>query len=455
MLTTVIDKLAGYSSSIHSWSIDSPGGGQSPKVNERGLYVQGWVLTTLGKPAEHIVIVMGEDEQTPVLKVPFGGERPDVIERRFGVTSEGHPQIKCGFWSYLPADTIWFRVGAVIDQRPEWLCEVRIQSSPVESNAQPLVGVLSGSDGWLFLDNDTNRSVDQHTGKALLDADKIEGWLKYFKDTRALASRIGARRHAVLVAPSKEQVLPERYPYARGRKNILEQVLSCSESIDHIVDAGRLLLSRPDKESCLIKTDTHWTDHGARVVVMALLAELGFSTAEAEVVFADDRYHTMRHHGDLGIKCKPPVSAPTEFLLAPPVDSDAVFDNQLPNMGRVLVYACPDAPWSETFLMFGASSSHVMLKYLKRLFRRVVLVHSAANVDPAVVEHEKPDVLVFQTTARFMIEVPHTAYNLNHTVASKLKEADEPLRNRVAEVVSKGCEQPADQYYFNMLVGAV
>lgn len=439
------------------WVLDSPAQGKNPQITDKGLYIQGWVLPREGNFfPEYVAIEWGVGDAMQTLHLPLMYGRPDVIRRNLGVDAKTHPFLKCGFLGYIEACPQDFKIGFGAGDAIVWASSIQILDDPSEQTRLQLstrvssVSVVVGSEGWLFLDNDTNRSVDQHTGRVLLDEDKIEGWLLYFKETRALAARIGAK-HAVVVAPSKEQILPEYYPHARAKKTVVDQVLSSSEPADHVVDSALVLRARPDREACLIKTDTHWTDLGARVVVLALLKELCLSAPEAEAFFAADQYHSMPYHGDLGVKCNPPLAAKTEFLLAPPVDADAVFDNRLPNMGRVLIYSRPEALWSQNLLMFGASSSYVMLKYLKRLFRRVVFVHSAASVDADVVEHEKPDFLVLQTTARFMIEVPHTAYSLRDTVSLKLKESNDQARDVAANLASKGSGDASNEYYLRML----
>jgi hypothetical protein len=126
-----------------------------------------------------------------------------------------------------------------------------------------------------------------------------------------------------------------------------------------------------------------------------------------------------------------------------------VFDNQLPNIGRVLVFERADALWPQSLLIFGASSSYPMLKYLKRLFGRIVFVHSAGNVDREVVRHEGPDFLVMQTTARFMIEPPNTGFVLGAAVTSKMASNPEA---RARALASSGAQpHPRNQPYYRML----
>ena len=125
-----------------------------------------------------------------------------------------------------------------------------------------------------------------------------------------------------------------------------------------------------------------------------------------------------------------------QFLQAPLASSAAVFDNHLPNIGRVLVFGDAGAPWG-SLLLFGASSAYPMLKYLKRLFRRIVFVHSAGNADAEIVRHERPDYLVLQTTARFMVTPPDTGFRLADAVAAKLQGANDDARLRARASAAK------------------
>lgn len=410
-----VEKLAAPEVALHAWTLDFPAAGKAPRINERGLYLQGWVL-------EHTGAVRGALQARvngEVREIAFNNARPDVIQRVLGVAPEGHAQLRCGFIAYLADTPRDFELGVALDGTTHWLWRVHLDETACIVVAQPEMQVIRGSDDWLFLDNDTNRSVDQFVGQLILDEEGIDRWRAYLDSCAALAAAANAP-HAVVIAASKEQVLPEHYPHRKGELTVHEQVLQLCGPQHHVLDTAGLLSARSDKESCFIKTDTHWTDRGAMQSTLALLRELGLDAAQAGERLAGDVYYTMPFAGDLGVKLSPALAAPTEFLQTPPPASGAVFDNNLPNIGRVLVFEAADALWGRNMLVFGASSSYPMLKYLKRLFRRIVFIHSAGNVDATIVRHEQPDLLVMQTTARFMIEAPDTAFDLAGAVAGKL-----------------------------------
>ena len=438
--------------SIRSWVLDFPQSGAAARVTQAGLYLQGWLLTAPQAQRGQIMLRTRRDGEEQVQALAFNNDRPDVIQRVLGETPAGHPQLRCGFNAHVPGLPAEFTLGVCVDGRTIWLCEVSLSGTPiVHAAASPEeTQVIQGKDGWLYLDNDTNNSVDQYTGRLQLGADELRRWAAYLDESAALAGALGAR-HAIVVAASKEQVLPEFYPHARAPVTVHEQVLALARPEHRLVDTAALLAARADKESCFIKTDTHWTDRGARAACLATLAALGLDETRALGAFEGDKYYSASFIGDLGTKLRPPAGAPTEFLRAPAATDGAVFDNELPNIGRVLVFENAGAPWPNSLLLFGASSSYRMLRYLKRLFRRIVFVHSAGNVDPQIVQHERPDYLVMQTTARFMITPPGHGFRLADAVAEKLRGADETLRARALASAAKAQADPRNLPYCRML----
>lgn len=447
-----IERLPLDEPAIRTWVLDFPQDGAAARVTAAGLYLQGWLLTAPGAVRGEVMLRTRRDGAEQVQALPFNNDRPDVIQRVLGETPAGHAQLRCGFNAHVPGLPAEFGVGVCVDGRTTWLCEVNLSGTPlVHVAASPgETQVIQGKDGWLYLDNDTNNSVDQYTGRLRLEAQELQRWAAYLDNSAALAQTVGAR-HAVVIAASKEQVLPEFYPHARAAVTVQEQVLGLARPEHRIVDTAAMLAAREDKEACFIKTDTHWTDRGALAACLAMLATLGLDQAQALAAFRGDKYYTASFIGDLGTKLRPPAGAPTEFLRAPAATDNAAFDNELPNIGRVLVYENAAAIWPHSLLLFGASSSYRMLRYLKRLFRRIVFVHSAGNVDPQIVRHERPDYLALQTTARFMITPPGHGFALADAVREKLGGLDERARARALASAANAQADPRNQPYCGML----
>ena len=437
---------------LHAWALDFPQAGAAVRVGERGLYLQGWALGREHGDCVDMIVRAQTPQGEQLRRIPFNNARPDVIHRVLGAAPTDHPHLRCGFIAHLDPVPAAFTLGVDVRGQVHWLSEVTLDGEPEIRPQAAAQQVIVGAAGWLYLDNDTNRSVDQFTGCLTLDATGLEGWRAYLDACAEIAGAVQAR-HGVMIAASKEQVLPEHYPHPKGALTVHEQVLGLARPGHRLLDTAALLRARADREQCFIRTDTHWTDRGAMRASLELLALLGLDAQVARQRWSDDVYYTMPFAGDLGVKLVPALSAPTEFLQAPLASTGAVFDNHLPNIGRVLVFDDDAAPWS-SLLLFGASSAYPMLKYLKRLFRRIVFVHSAGNVDAEIVRHERPDYLVMQTTARFMITPPDTGFKLGAAVGTKLQAAEEETRLRALASADRARIDARNLPYCDMIAPA-
>ena len=392
---------------------------------------------------ELIVAVNGVTVHTQA----FNTKRPDVVERVLHERAENHVQLCCGFIAQIAAEklTSGFQVGVRADGVDTWLAQVDF-TEPMK--------VLEGSEGWLFLDNDSNHSVDQYIGQRMLGTEELNLWREYLSAVQVLAQRTNMR-HALVIAPSKEEVLPHRYPFNRAQTTVLDQVCALAKPEWNVVNAAPVLAAYTSPEACFKKTDTHWTDRGAMLAVMAVLERLELDVRKAEALFAKDVYEIRQEVGDLGCKMLPIRSAETEFLKTPMPEQDAVFDNGLPNIGRALVFENGLAIYPWKMVIFGASSSYPMLKYLKRLFRRLVFVHSAAQVDKAVLLHEQPDFLLLQSNGRFLVQPPNLSFSLTDAVFRKTAEATSAFRVKLQKYIAENNFSEKDSLYVQMVSKAL
>ncbi|MDR7119321.1 alginate O-acetyltransferase AlgX-related protein [Rheinheimera soli] len=393
---------------IIRWWLDSPISDATASLDTltgNGLVFQGWVLQA--KPADFQVYVRHGDELA-VFEPDCA--RPDVIEIILKQKPEKHPQLSCGFRFPLPLTSADFELGVIQDDQYFPLCQGHI-SGPFK--------VLEGKGNWLFLDNDTNKSVEQFTGKQLLEAEAKQSWQLYMAKLQAYAAQFQCK-HALLMAPAKEAVYTEFYPYAKGALTPVEQVL-------RLVPVGLNLcypveaLQQSAKRSFRV-TDTHWSPFGAMVAAVELAVSLGLVRENIEALFANDEYRRVPLIGDLGNKMFPPRSADEWLLKSFSYRKSVVSDNGLANFGRTLCLANELALVPRHLVIFGASSSYSMLDYLCRIFGRITLMHTAGNIDPGVVAELTPDYLVCQTNARYVVRAPDANYSLAAIIAEKSKD---------------------------------
>lgn len=411
---------------VWQWNLDYPSVAHGSKVEAGGLVVQGWVLFAT-EPVQRPEVLVRWNESFDVVH-GFTRPRPDVIANWCDAPVDSHPQLTCGFRFTVPPSLqrfeLWLRLGA-----QQWLLKT-VEPPQQEESSQPLLKVLRGRGGWLFLDNDTNNSVDQFCGRLALTPKGITQWQAYLEGLARLAEQRYVST-AMLIAPAKEAVLGDLYhPMAPGRPGPVDQVLALP---------GAELVAYPNDElqamgdESFHQTDTHWTHKGALAGVRVLAGKLGIQERGISACFEKDVYRRITKGGDLGNKLNPPQTCEVDILHSFNFLKHRVYDNGLPNFGRVIVTRYDAALVDATCLVFGSSSSYSMFNYLARLFRHLVFVHSAGNVDEDVVAACKPDYLVTQTNARFVVVVPTVGYSLKRDIEDKANRVAEDQSEQVAK----------------------
>lgn len=429
----VSDVFSGKTSPVATWCLDYPSSDRAPRFTHAGRVVQGWVLL---KPqmagAISRVRIICHLQPTFELRCPLMLKRPDVVGQILQQPADSHPQLYCGFRFTVPPDLCSFGLSLELDGQ-RWLLE-RVQVEPVMPDST-LLKVLKGRDDWLFLDNDTNFSVDQFTGRLRLTPRGLQEWRAYV-DTLKNGFAVLRSPALMLVAPTKESVMGHYHPMVAAAVPTLQPVFDLLPPDQLVYPVTELRETLGD--GAFFKTDTHWTQQGAALAAALVAKRLGLASEGVDQLLASDRYTTRKHTGDLGVKLQPRMQAPAYFLTSFHYSKWVVYDNGLPNFGRVIVIQYPDALEDTCCLIFGSSSSYSMFNYLCRFFRTLVFVHSAGNLDPSLIDAIAPDYLVAQTNARFMIRPPVADYNLKNTIIEKQNSLDSMAFERQTKIRNVG-----------------
>lgn len=394
-------------SSVYRWCLDSPVNDfavSDERVGEIGIKVRGWVLP-YPKKVFSVVLLCG-DEAIPL---PFNEERPDVIEKVLKDESSGHPHLKCGFRHSVRFKHADFSIGVIENANFHPLITGSIEGT---------LKVLEGKENWLFLDNDSNQSVEQYTGKLKISrAEKLK-WKSYFKSISvfSLSQQIPT---CLLIAPSKENVYPQFYPYSEAKVTPIKQFQKIvPESFPYIYPVESL---KAVNDRSYRICDTHWTLHGARESSILLAKKLIGKEEGLRELFQNDLYDAKEGFGDLGRKVYPPSSAKEDILSNYNYRNKVLFDNNLPNFGRIILIHNDTAFHASTILFFGSSSAYSMFHFLSRIFQTVAFVHTAGNVDQELIEQIRPNYFCMQTNARFIVKSPTANESVKRYIESKRK----------------------------------
>lgn len=399
---------------------------------EEGLAIFGWVVGG-DRAVEEVELSDGE---TLLTRVPLSVDRPDVVAALnlpTGATPGFNAVIepKGGGRSHLNVHAVIGdrrilvgRVEATAAPKPpgrdgdgqaiEWT----VRLPPPESEK-----VLIGKDGWLYLTRDSNDVIGQQTGKVRLSERSRQEWEQLLVRRVAAVERLGTRWQTVVV-PDKEIVYPEYLPdeIEPGGTRPIHEILEVANRVGAPVSYALDALQRAKASyNVYPRTDSHWNYRGS-YVAYRLLCELMRPGCEVPVLDAEEiQWAEPSVPGGLGQKMVPPLSSPTAWAHLPRHRSRLVFDNQVINHGRVVVFE-QNGGSPSTCLLFGESFAQHLVLFLKESFRRLVYVHTSMLVDE-IIEAESPDVVVSLPVERFLIKVPDDGPGLAGLAAAAAKKA--------------------------------
>lgn len=284
---------------------------------------------------------------------------------------------------------------------------------------------LLGKNGWIFLDHDSNRVIDQITGRHLLDQQGVDAWKKLILERDQYVASVGAQ-HLMFVAPNKELVYSEQLPdwVEIAEQRPIHQIMAAlgPQRARKIIYPLEAIRAGKMQGLTYPKSDTHWSGFGAYIGYQAFCAGLSNSGIEPlRVEGSRVAFEEVPYVGDLGIKFEPPVSAPTLSARIEGAAGRLAFDNRIPNRGRIRVFVNKDTTLPRC-VMFGDSFGGNLLPFLKESFSTLVYVYGK-SFDRELIEAYQPDVVLSQFVERFLIEppvdTPHFTYA--SVVRTKLK----------------------------------
>lgn len=160
---------------------------------------------------------------------------------------------------------------------------------------------IEGNDGWLFLGNDYNNVLNQHTRSLQLDKTSQKNFINNIKE---LSSVYPSAYTTVLVCPDKHGIYWENIP--RLVKGITEhrlaekKIVNLRENNINVIDLYKVLKQAKKTELIYYKTDTHWNPLGAEAGFREFYKQLSEKISLALLNFELYEYDTKNNfQGDL------------------------------------------------------------------------------------------------------------------------------------------------------------
>ncbi len=277
--------------------------------------------------------------------------------------------------------------------------------------------VIVGESGHLFIYGGSNDNVSAHRGEVVMAADWMDGWRGLMVERLDQAQR-AARHLASVVVPEKLAVYDDYFPQdltARGPRPVLRLLEEGALPLVYPMEALRAARNGGDT---YLRTDSHLTPRGNRILAEATVSELGVSPAL--LPDAESSAAPYLGSGDLGRHFDPQlleVLRPMEGASRAAVVSDnwAEVSAVGGHIGTIRVFRCKSAPDKRTIVVFGdsygfgADAYQGLSWWLAQIFREVHFVWVPFGWDPAYLDSVKAELVVCQTAERFLGRVPRIA----------------------------------------------
>jgi alginate O-acetyltransferase complex protein AlgJ len=293
--------------------------------------------------------------------------------------------------------------------------------------------VLRGRDGWLFLDNDANHVLKQHTGDLRFSSKELEQW-RFLLETRTAWLERHGIPYFFIVAPDAHSVYPEKLPErittiaARPVVQLVEHLRSTASFAPVIYPLAELLAAKQERR-VYSQTDSHWNFFGAFVAYARLMEGVATTAPVRQLRHADIVWAETDVVGGLGYKVEPHESSPLVHVDAMPKHARLVEDNCILNNGSLLEFECDEAP-PTSCLVLGDSSSVNLLLFLAESFGHLTFAHNS-SLDFELVLEKEPDVVISVMTERFMIRLPFDLPAKPVRQVAREKEARGAIRSRM------------------------
>lgn len=254
---------------------------------------------------------------------------------------------------------------------------------------------LKGAEGWYFLNNDSNQVIDEITGANKLSQAYATEWGVRFTARQAKADKLGAKL-VTFIVPNKHCIYPQYLP---ENIKISDQRLALLGDFDGLqsVIYDTELFSDPDT---FHKNDTHWTDYGAYIAFMRIMAEFNLEPLNT---YPQESFNREYCKGDLtGANGKK-----KELVLKTEHKIEETYDNGIVHVGRVRIYEnkkLKDSKKGKKLAVFGGSSTKQIIDFLAHEFEVVVHVWTQ-SIDWEVVKEHGCDYVLALPGERFMVKV--------------------------------------------------
>jgi len=277
--------------------------------------------------------------------------------------------------------------------------------------------VLRGENGWLFLNSDGNRVIEQVTGKYILESDFEMKW-KSLLEMRSSSSREMGFQYFFGIVPNKECVYTAYLPASvhvvddRPVQKIL--AAASSVSVNHRYFLNTLKEAARHRD-VFVTGDTHWNHFGAYHAFNEIMRSLSLPVMDETDFVCEVREVEGDLSSKLGHNCS------TYFMGVKNRRYKLTDINNVNNIGRREIFENDDKSLPRCVFFRDSFGSH-QLEMLATRFSRLVCIWQP-NIDYGIIRSEAPDFVISQQVERFLVECPDDLHGPSHKEYEEAKLA--------------------------------
>ena len=275
----------------------------------------------------------------------------------------------------------------------------------------PSAKVVVGTDGWLFV-GDEYSAVEYYRATRPFTPEELVWWQGLLEARRDWLAERGIR-YLFVVAPDKQDIYPEYMPAALNRVGTATRLDQLVTHLDRHSDLRLLDLRGALREAKAYdrpyeRLDSHWNELGAWFAYAEIIKRLSvwFPRVQPVPLSEFERTWSTEQGNDLAMLLSLSDVMPGEYLmLVPRVPRRAHLvptDGITPSGSVAVLVSETGDPALPRAVMFHDSFAQRLWPFLSEHFERIVYSWQY-NFDPALVESEKPDVVLDEMVDRVLM----------------------------------------------------
>jgi hypothetical protein len=254
---------------------------------------------------------------------------------------------------------------------------------------------INGIDGWYFLNNDSNKVIDEISGLNISSQNYALKWRSLFIDRQVKADDLGVRL-VTFIVPNKHCIFPQYLPEEIKVSDQRLVLLGDFDQLQSVIYETELF----SNTDTFHKNDTHWTGYGAYQAFVRIMCEFNLEPLNS---YSQESFHREYFKGDLTGS----LGKKKELALNEKYQIEEVYDNGIMHVGRVRIYKNTKIKESKSgrrLAIFGGSSTKQIIDFFAHEFEVIVHVWTQ-SIDWEVVKEHDCNYVLALPRERFMVQV--------------------------------------------------